>query len=104
MNPAQPVIAALEGSSLVFIILGVFGLSVAASIFSCFGVWLRAWLAGAPIGMFNLLAMKLRQVPFSLIADARVTAKKAGIDIGVDDIEAHYLAGGNVVPTVQALI
>src|SRR5690606_32444576 len=47
---------------------------------------------------------RLRQVPYGLVVDARITAKKAGIDISVDDIEAHFLAGGNVVPTVQALI
>ncbi|HKB92305.1 MAG TPA: flotillin-like protein FloA, partial [Opitutaceae bacterium] len=85
-------------------IILVFVLVVAAIVFSFFSVWLRSQLAGAPIGMINLLAMKLRQVPFSMIADARVTAKKAGIEISVDDLEAHYLAGGNVVATVQSLI
>ena len=94
----------MNTGSIVFIILGVFVIVVAAIIFSFFSVWLRAMLAGAPVGMINMLAMKLRQVPFSLIVDARVTAKKAGIEIDIDDIEAHYLAGGNVVPTVQALI
>jgi uncharacterized protein YqfA (UPF0365 family) len=54
--------------------------------------------------MLNLLAMRLRQVPYALVTDARVTARKAGIDISVDEIEAHFLAGGNVIPTVQALI
>jgi uncharacterized protein YqfA (UPF0365 family) len=48
--------------------------------------------------------MRLRQVPYGLVVDARITAKKAGIDISIDDIEAHFLAGGNVVPTIQALI
>ncbi len=91
-------------TQIVFLIVGVGVLVIAAIIFSFFSVWLRASLAGAPVGMLNLLAMKLRQVPFSLIVDARVTARKAGIVIPVDDIEAHYLAGGNVVPTVQALI
>jgi len=91
-------------TQIVFLILGVGVLVVAIIVFSFFSVWLRASLAGAPVGMLNLLAMKLRQVPFSLIVDAKVTARKAGIVIPIDDIEAHYLAGGNVVPTVQALI
>jgi uncharacterized protein YqfA (UPF0365 family) len=91
-------------SQIVFLILGIGVLVVAVIVFSFFSVWLRASLAGAPVGMLNLLAMKLRQVPFSLIVDARVTARKAGIVIPTDDIEAHFLAGGNVVPTVQALI
>ncbi len=94
----------MSPGNIVFIIIVVFAVVIAAIVFSFFSVWLRAMLAGAPVGMLNLLAMKLRQVPFSLIVDARVTAKKAGIEIPIDDIEAHYLAGGNVVPTVQALI
>lgn len=94
----------MNSSPLPLIIIAVIFLIVAVIVISFFNVWLRSWLAGAPVGMINLVAMKLRQVPFSLIVDARVTAKKAGIDIPTDDIEAHFLAGGNVVPTVQALI
>ena len=73
-------------------------------VFAFFSVWLRAWLAGAYVSIPTLVAMRLRQVPYGLIVDARITARKAGIDLSIDEIEAHYLAGGNVVPTVQALI
>jgi uncharacterized protein YqfA (UPF0365 family) len=73
-------------------------------ILSFFSVWLRAWLAGSYVGIVNLVAMRLRQVPYGLIVDARITAKKAGLDITIDELEAHFLAGGNVVPTVHALI
>jgi uncharacterized protein YqfA (UPF0365 family) len=104
MNAPLPLLAAIDARTLVLGIIAVVVFVIFAIVFSFFSVWLRAWLAGAPVGMLNLLAMKLRQVPFSLVVDARVTAKKAGIDIPIDDIEAHYLAGGNVVPTVQALI
>jgi uncharacterized protein YqfA (UPF0365 family) len=86
------------------IILGIAALIVFGIIVSFFSVWLRARLAGAPVSMLNLVAMRLRQVPYALVTDARVTARKAGIDITIDEIEAHYLAGGNVIPTVQALI
>jgi uncharacterized protein YqfA (UPF0365 family) len=86
------------------IVLGVAGLILFGIIISFFSVWLRARLAGAPVSMINLIAMRLRQVPYSLVTDARITARKAGIDISVDEIEAHFLAGGNVIPTVQALI
>jgi uncharacterized protein YqfA (UPF0365 family) len=48
--------------------------------------------------------MRLRQVPYGMVVDARITAKKAGIEIPINDIEAHFLAGGNVIPTIQALI
>lgn len=83
---------------------GIAVLVAAAVVFSFFSVWLRAWLAGAYVGIVTLVAMRLRQVPYGLIVDARITAKKAGIEITIDEMEAHYLAGGNVIPTVQALI
>ena len=86
------------------IVAGVAALIVAGIIISFFSVWLRARLAGAPVSMLNLVAMRLRQVPYSLVTDARITARKAGIDISVDEIEAHFLAGGNVVPTIHAII
>jgi uncharacterized protein YqfA (UPF0365 family) len=86
------------------IIIAVAALIMFGIIISFFSVWLRARLAGAPVSMLNLVAMRLRQVPYSLVVDARITAKKAGIEISNDEIEAHFLAGGNVIPTVQALI
>ena len=91
--------------SLILLIAGVIvGLVLVGIILSFFSVWLRAWLAGAYVGIVNLVAMRLRQVPYGVIVDARIRAKKAGIDISVDDIEAQYLAGGNVIDCVQALI
>jgi len=86
-------------------VIGIIAVLIIAGIFlSFFTVWLRAWLAGAWVNPLNLVAMRLRQVPYGLVVDARITARKAGIDISIDEIEAHYLAGGNVVPTVQAII
>jgi uncharacterized protein YqfA (UPF0365 family) len=86
------------------IVLIIFGLLIFGIIISFFSVWLRAWLAGAYVGFTDLVAMRLRQVPYGMVVDARITAKKAGIEIPINDIEAHFLAGGNVIPTVQALI
>ena len=48
--------------------------------------------------------MRLGGVPYNLVVDARITAVKAGIELSTDTIAAHFLAGGNVVPTIQALI
>jgi uncharacterized protein YqfA (UPF0365 family) len=90
------IVAAVVGFIAFLIVVGIF--------LSFFTVWLRAWLAGAWVNPLNLVAMRLRQVPYGLVVDARITARKAGIDISIDEIEAHYLAGGNVVPTVQAII
>src|SRR5882757_10995248 len=95
----------MNSMPLVFLIpLVVVGLIFAAVFFSFVGVWLKARLNGAPVGIFALLGMRFGGVPYSLVVDARITAVKAGIEVTTDKISAHYLAGGNVVPTVQALV
>ena len=81
---------------LVLVLVGMF--------LSYFGTWLKARLNGAPVSIINLAGMRLGGVPYNLVVTARITAVKAGIQISTDKIAAHYLAGGNVVPTVQALI
>lgn len=91
-------------SLVLLIVLGVFALILFGLIVSFFSVWLRALLAGAPVSIFNLVAMRLRQVPYSVMVDARIRATKAGIVLSIDDIEAQYLAGGNVIACVHALI
>jgi uncharacterized protein YqfA (UPF0365 family) len=91
--------------SIVLLIVGAIAfLIVVGIVFSFFSVFLRAWLAGAYVGMINLVAMRLRQVPYGLVVDARIRAKKAGIDVSIDEVEAQYLAGGNVIACVHALI
>jgi uncharacterized protein YqfA (UPF0365 family) len=82
----------------------IFGLIFGIIVISFFGTWLKARLNGAPVGLMNLLGMRLGGVPYGLVVDARITAVKAGIPLETDKIAAHYLAGGNVVPTVQALV
>lgn len=89
----------------IFGIVLLLGFLVFGAIFlSFFNVWLRALLAGAPVNVATLIAMRLRRVPYSLIVDCRVTAMKAGLKISIDDLEAHYLAAGDLVATIQALI
>ncbi len=94
----------MNWQTILLVVLIIAGLIVGALILSFFSVWLRALLAGAPVSIFNLVAMRLRQVPYSVIVDARIRATKAGIILSVDEIEAQYLAGGNVIACVQALI
>ena len=67
-------------------------------------LWVAAWSSGAYVGLMTLIGMRLRRVPPSTIVTARISAVKAGLQISVDDLEAHYLAGGNVVRVVNALI
>jgi uncharacterized protein YqfA (UPF0365 family) len=67
-------------------------------------LWLAAWASNAYVGLFALIGMRFRRVPPGTIVSARVSAVKAGLDISVNDLEAHYLAGGNVLRVVRALI
>lgn len=97
-------LAEITPTGIGLIIGGIFLVILGFIILSFFNVWLRAMLAGAPVPMTSLIAMRLRKVPYALIADARVTAVKAGINLSVNDLEAHYLAEGNLIATVQALI
>jgi uncharacterized protein YqfA (UPF0365 family) len=88
----------------IYAIVGLIILFCVLVFLSFVGVWLKARLNGAPVSVLNLLGMRLGGVPYGLVVDARITAVKAGIPLESDKIAAHYLAGGNVVPTVQALV
>jgi uncharacterized protein YqfA (UPF0365 family) len=52
----------------------------------------------------TLIGMRFRRVPPGTVVNARISAVKAGLDVSINDLEAHYLAGGNVVRVVNALI
>ncbi|HEU0202855.1 MAG TPA: flotillin-like protein FloA [Burkholderiaceae bacterium] len=67
-------------------------------------LWIAAWASGAYVGLLTLIGMRLRRVPPTTIITARISAVKAGLDLSVNDLEAHYLAGGNVVRLVNAMI
>lgn len=91
-------------TAVVAVVAGIAALIVFIVVISFFNVWLRALLAKAPVSFINLVGMRLRRVPYALIVDARVTAVKAGIELDWELIESHYLAGGNVIQTVQAIV
>ncbi|MFZ5646663.1 MAG: flotillin-like protein FloA [Bacillota bacterium] len=90
-------------SLVVFVILIIIGLSVLFS-FIPVGLWISAMAAGVRIGIFTLIGMRLRRVPPAQIVNPLIKADKAGLDITVNQLEAHYLAGGNVDRVVNALI
>ena len=84
---------------------GIFLLVIFFTVASFISVWLKARFSGAPVSFGNLIAMRwLRKLPHSLIVDARIRAVKSGIDVGVNDIETHFMAGGDVIQTMQGLI
>lgn len=68
------------------------------------GLWISAMAAGVNVHIFTLVGMRLRRVIPSKIILPLVKANKAGLDVNVDQLEAHYLAGGDVDRVVDALI
>lgn len=80
---------------------------VALSIFLSFvplGLWIAALAANVRVGILTLVGMRLRRVPPTKIVNPLIKAVKAGLDVDVNKLEAHYLAGGNVDRVVNALI
>ncbi|HOQ06399.1 MAG TPA: flotillin-like protein FloA [Clostridiales bacterium] len=68
------------------------------------GLWISAFAAGVRVGIFTLVGMRLRRVTPNKIILPLIKARKAGLDVSVNQLEAHYLAGGNVDKVVNALI
>ena len=68
------------------------------------GLWISALAANVSVGIFTLVGMRLRRVPPSNIVLPLIKANKAGIDVSANQLEAHYLAGGNVDKVIDALI
>ncbi|GIV33145.1 MAG: UPF0365 protein [Chitinophagales bacterium] len=91
----------------VLLILIAIGILVGLSIFFYFiplGLWLSALLSGVHISLVQLIFMRIRKVPPSVIVQSLITATKAGLSLTRNELEAHYLAGGNVTSVVNALI
>jgi uncharacterized protein YqfA (UPF0365 family) len=88
--------AAIAFCALVFLVFLLYFVPV--------GLWMAAAASGAGVGIFQLVAMRLRRVPPNVIVNARISAVKANVHAEVDLLEAHFLAGGNVVQVVKALI
>lgn len=95
----------MNSAVLVIIILG--GIATFLALFLTFvpvGLWISALAANVRVSIFNLVGMRLRRVAPRKILFPLIKATKAGIEISVNELEAHYLAGGNVDQVVDALI
>ena len=93
----------LIGGGIGLLVLLIAGLAIIL-FFVPINLWIAAWASGAYVGLSTLIAMRLRRVPPATIVTARISAVKAGLEITLNDLEAHFLAGGNVVRVVNALI
>jgi uncharacterized protein YqfA (UPF0365 family) len=91
-----------------FTVLVLFAIIVFLTLFTYFvpvGLWVSAYFAGVKVHIFkDLVGMRLRKVPPGSIVRPKISATKAGLDVDLDRMEAHYLAGGNVDAVILALI
>ncbi|MFP4026193.1 MAG: flotillin-like protein FloA [Candidatus Brocadiia bacterium] len=106
MNPS--ILLAAEEGSPVFVLLLIVGIILLLFLliffFSYGFLYIRALLAGAHVGVFEIISMRLMGVSPSTIVDARITAMKAGLTIETRLLEAHYLAGGDVPNVTRAMV
>ena len=68
------------------------------------GLWFSALVSGVRISLLQLVLMRWRKVPPSTIVSSMIESTKAGLTLNPNELEAHYLAGGNVTNVVHALV
>lgn len=95
MNPELSVIFTIIGAIIALFLL-LYLLPV--------NLWFTAQLSNVKISLLNLVLMRLRKVSPALVTNAMITSTKAGLKITSNEIETHYLAGGNVNKVIKALI
>jgi uncharacterized protein YqfA (UPF0365 family) len=96
------------GNSQVFVIVAI-GLGAIFAIWLIFyfipvGIWFKALVSGVRISLLQLVIMRWRKVPVTVIVNSLIAATKAGLVLSRNALEAHFLAGGNVTRVVNALI
>ncbi|MFC1829352.1 flotillin-like protein FloA [Thermodesulfobacteriota bacterium] len=91
-------------TQIVIIVIGIAVVVLLYFVSSAVSLWIQALVSGARVGLFNIVFMRFRKVPPKLVVNAKIMAVKAGIEISTDFLESHFLAGGEVMRVVQALI
>src|SRR3989440_3568614 len=85
----------------ILLLVGIFFLIV---FFSFLRLWIQAFLTGAKISIWDLIGMKLRNVDYAMIVRQKIALVQAGTRVETRDLEAHYLARGNVPKTAASVI
>jgi uncharacterized protein YqfA (UPF0365 family) len=91
-----PFLLLVISGALIFILLFLYFVPV--------NLWITAVFSNVRISIMNLILMRLRKVPPSIVVNAMITSTKAGLNVTTNEIETHYLAGGNVNNVIKALI
>lgn len=94
----------MENLTPIFLIAGVIILLIVFLYFVPISLWITARFSGVRVGLLELVFMRIRKVPPSLIVNSMINSTKAGIDLTTTELETHYLAGGNVPTVIKALI
>jgi uncharacterized protein YqfA (UPF0365 family) len=100
-----PLLAASKEVLTIGIVIGsIFTLLLLLLIFKYGWLYIQALASGANVALVQLIGMTFRRVNARTIVDSRIMAKKAGLDYETQQLEAHYLARGNVANVIRALI
>jgi len=89
---------------LLLIIAGTFIFILFFLYFVPVNLWITAVFSNVKISILDLILMRLRKVPPSIVVNAMINSTKSGLDITTNEIETHFLAGGNVNNVIKALI
>lgn len=104
MNPSSLLLAQSPWLWILIAVVGVPLLILALLFANYFFIFIRAWASGAFVSFFTMVAMGLRKVPVGLLVDNYINARKSGLDVTIEQLNVHYLAGGDVTMVVRALI
>ena len=94
-------------SSVILSFVAILGILIVLILFFRFvplGLWISARASGVRLRIISLITMRFRRVTPSKIVLPMIKATKAGLDLNMDELEAHFLAGGSVDRVVDALI
>lgn len=87
-----------------FVIVVIVAIVLLIFVGNYFFLWIQALATNAKISFPSLIGMRLRKVDPAVIVNAKIAAIKAGVSVSTEELEAHYLAGGDVMNVVRALI
>lgn len=106
MDLSAQMLAQISTGWVVFwVVVGVVALTFLIVILQFFGLWLQAFMSNADVGMLDLIGMRMRKVQATTIVHSKIQLVKAGIhDISTNDLESHYLAGGQVARVTKAIV
>jgi len=97
----------MDMSNSAFILFTAFAALILLFVFLYFipvNLWITAIFSNVKVGIGELIGMRIRKVPPGVIVNSLITATKAGLVLTTNDLETHYLAGGNVPNVIRALI